>query len=320
MPKKPASGRRRSASSSKKPPLKASWFTRVSRWVLRLALRITLWVALVGVLVGSGYLYYLDRSISKTFEGRRWSVPAQVYAQPMELYAGKRLTNAQLQDELLRLGYRKTQDLSAPGGYQPIPGGVRLHLRSFAYMDAIRPSMRITVMFVGNRLQRILAGNRNMDLVRLEPAVIGSFFPSHGEDRLILTPDQVPALLAEGLKAVEDREFDAHKGFSLTGIARAALVNLRSGEAQQGGSTLTQQLVKSYFLTNERTIERKLRELAMSIILELRFSKEDILTAYINEIFLGQNGARAIHGFGPQVPSTTLTNRLTNCRPVRLRR
>ena len=98
MPKKPASGRRRSASSSKKPPLKASWFTRVSRWVLRLALRITLWVALVGVLVGSGYLYYLDRSISKTFEGRRWSVPAQVYAQPMELYEGKRLTNAQLQD------------------------------------------------------------------------------------------------------------------------------------------------------------------------------------------------------------------------------
>ena len=107
----------------------------------------------------------------------------------------------------------------------------------------------------------------------------------------------MPALLAEGLKLVEDREFDAHKGFSLTGIARGALVNLRSGEAQQGG-TLTQQLVKSYFLTNERTIERKLRELAMSIILELRFSKEDILTAYINEIFLGQNGARAIHGFG----------------------
>ena len=91
MPK-PASGRRRSASSSKT-AVKASWFTRVCRWVLRLALRITLWVALVGVL-GQRLLYYLDRSISKTFEGRRWSVPAQVYAQPMELYAGKRLTNA----------------------------------------------------------------------------------------------------------------------------------------------------------------------------------------------------------------------------------
>ena len=228
-------------------------------------------------------------------------------------------TNAQLQDELIRLGYRKTEDLSTPGSFQPVPGGVKLHLRSFAFMDAIRPSTKITVMFVGNRVQRILYGKQNMDLVRLEPAVIGSFFPSHGEDRLILTPDQVPSLLAEGLKAVEDREFDAHKGFSLTGIARAALVNLRSGEAQQGGSTLTQQLVKSYFLTNERTIERKLRELAMSIILELRFSKEDILTAYINEIFLGQNGARAIHGFGLGA-QYYFNNRLTNCRPIKLRR
>ena len=105
-------------------------------------------------------------------------------------------------------------------------------------------------------------------------------------------------MLANGLKAVEDRSFDDHQGFSMAGILRAALVNVRSGEARQGGSTLTQQLVKSYFLTNERTIERKLRELAMSVILELRFTKEDILTAYINEIFLGQNGARAIHGFG----------------------
>jgi penicillin-binding protein 1B len=216
----------------------------------------------------------------------------------MELYAGRRLTNAQLQVELRRLGYRQTADLSKPGSFQPIAGGVSIHLRAFAFMDAPRPSMRITVMFVGNRLQRLQYADRPLDLVRLEPAVIGSFFPSHGEDRVILTPDKVPALLADGLKAVEDRAFDEHQGFSVTGILRAALVNLRSGEARQGGSTLTQQLVKSYFLTNERTIERKLRELAMSVILELRFTKEDILTAYINEIFLGQNGARAIHGFG----------------------
>ena len=107
-----------------------------------------------------------------------------------------------------------------------------------------------------------------------------------------------PPLLAEGLKAIEDRNFDDHPGFSVTGILRALVVNLRAGAARQGGSTLTQQLVKSYFLTSERTIERKLRELAMAVILELRFSKEALLTAYVNEIFLGQNGARAIHGFG----------------------
>ncbi|MEC8075959.1 MAG: transglycosylase domain-containing protein, partial [Pseudomonadota bacterium] len=296
MAKKPAA--RRHSANKKKKPAGRGWLAILRRWLLQLLLKIVLWGSLLAILVGTGYLYYLDRSISKTFEGRRWSVPAQIYAQPVELYVGKRLTNAQLQIELKRLGYRQTSDLSQPGSYQPIAGGVSIHLRAFSFMDTPRPSMHITVMFVGSRLQRLSYDNRPLALVRLEPAVIGSFFPSHGEDRVILTPDEVPALLANGLKAVEDRSFDDHQGFSIAGILRAALVNLRSGEATQGGSTLTQQLVKSYFLTNERTIERKLRELAMSVILELRFSKKDILTAYINEIFLGQNGARAIHGFG----------------------
>ncbi|MEC8144254.1 MAG: transglycosylase domain-containing protein, partial [Pseudomonadota bacterium] len=270
MAKKPAA--RRHSANKKKKPAGRGWLAILRRWLLQLLLKIVLWGSLLAILVGTGYLYYLDRSISKTFEGRRWSVPAQIYAQPVELYVGKRLTNAQLQIELKRLGYRQTSDLSQPGSYQPIAGGVSIHLRAFSFMDTPRPSMHITVMFVGSRLQRLSYDNRPLALVRLEPAVIGSFFPSHGEDRVILTPDEVPALLANGLKAVEDRSFDDHKGFSIAGILRAALVNLRSGEATQGGSTLTQQLVKSYFLTNERTIERKLRELAMSVILELRFS------------------------------------------------
>ena len=108
----------------------------------------------------------------------------------------------------------------------------------------------------------------------------------------------MPVLLSEGLKSIEDREFDMHQGISLRGIFRAFLVNLESGEVRQGGSTLTQQLVKSYYLTNPQTLERKLKEVAMSLILEVRFSKTELLTAYVNEIFLGQNGSRAIHGFG----------------------
>jgi penicillin-binding protein 1B len=285
-------------SKGKKPAQPQSRVARLRRWLWVTLLKGVMWASLAGLLIAAGYLYYLDRHISKTFEGRRWSVPAQVYAQPLELYPGKKLTNAQLQAELRRLGYRQSADLEAPGAYQPIPGGVNVHLRGFAFMEATRPAMLVQLMFVGDRIQRMNTQGKPLDLVRLEPAVIGSFFPSHGEDRVILTPEQVPALLAAGLKAVEDRNFDEHTGFSPSGIARAALVNFRSGELQQGGSTLTQQLVKSYFLTNERTIQRKLRELAMAVILELRFSKEDLLTSYINEIFLGQNGARAIHGFG----------------------
>ena len=135
-------------------------------------------------------------------------------------------------------------------------------------------------------------------IVRLNPLLIGSLFPAHGEDRLILAPEEIPPLLSAALQAVEDRRFAQHHGIDLRAIARAAFVNLTSGELRQGASTLTQQLVRSYFLTNERSWWRKLREALMAIALEMRYDKADLLHAYVNEIYLGQDGARAVHGFG----------------------
>ncbi len=255
----------------------------------------------IGLFVGLGilgYLIYLDRSITSTFEGRRWSVPAQVYAQPLELHTGAQLSSWALTRELSRLGYRNDANLATPGTFKTRDGELQIFLRPFQFMERARSAQRISVHFAGTHIRQITNSNGELPLIRLEPAIIGSFFPSHGEDRLILTPDQVPSLLSKGLKSIEDRNFDKHIGFSVTGILRALWVNLRSGERQQGGSTLTQQLVKSYFLDNRRTIERKLQEVAMAVILDARFSKEDLLTAYINEIFLGQHGNRAIHGFG----------------------
>ena len=245
-----------------------------------------------------GYLIYLDRTITKTFEGRRWSVPAQVYAQPLELHAGARLSRAELQLELERLGYRQNANLPTPGTFKRRGAELQIYLRAFQFMERARDSQRISVSFRRSHVLRITGSSGEIPLIRLDPATIGSFFASHGEDRLILTPQEVPPLLSQGLKSIEDRNFDQHLGFSPRGILRAFIVNLRSGERQQGGSTITQQLVKSYFLDNSRTVERKLREVAMAVILDARFSKEDLLTAYINEIFLGQNGSRAIHGFG----------------------
>ncbi len=262
----------------------------------------SLWAGLgVGLFVGLGvvgYLVYLDRQITGTFEGRRWSVPAQVFAQPLDLYPQATMSRPELVLELKRLGYRADSNLTGPGTYKLIGKDLQIYLREFQFMERRREALPVAVEFRGNRIQRIDAPGGDQALLRLDAATIGSFFPSHGEDRVVLTPDEVPELLAEGLKAIEDRNFDKHLGFSVTGILRAALVNLRAGAAEQGGSTLTQQLVKSYFLTNRRTLERKLQEVAMAVILELRFAKEDLLTAYINEIFLGQNGNRAIHGFG----------------------
>ncbi|MEM7219440.1 MAG: transglycosylase domain-containing protein [Pseudomonadota bacterium] len=245
-----------------------------------------------------GYLVHVDRTITQTFEGRRWSVPAQVFAQPQELYVGARVGLGDVRQELARLGYSETPDLSTPGTFSVIGDELRTHLRPFVFSDGYRSARELTIGFAGGAITRLAANGADTALVRLEPLPIGSFFASHGEDRVVLTPDAVPPLLREGLKAVEDRSFEAHMGFSIRGIARALLVNLRAGERQQGGSTLTQQLVKSYFLDNSRTISRKLRELAMAVILEARFDKDDLLNAYINEIYLAQDGARAIHGFG----------------------
>lgn len=277
-------------SSKAKQPKRHRWWLRLLKFGFYSGLFLSLGVV--------GYLIYLDRTITKTFEGRRWSVPAQVYAQPLELHAGARLSRGELQIELQRLGYRQHANLPTPGTFKRRGADLQIYLRAFQFMERARGSQRITVSFRRDYVQRITGASGEIPLIRLDPATIGSFFASHGEDRLILTPQEVPPLLSQGLKSIEDRNFDQHIGFSPRGILRAFIVNLRAGERQQGGSTITQQLVKSYFLDNSRTVERKLREVAMAIILDARFSKEDLLTAYINEIFLGQNGSRAIHGFG----------------------
>ena len=270
-----------------------------ARTLRSFVLRLTLAVFVLTTLALAGYLFYLDRLITSTFEGRRWSVPAIVYAQPLELYGGAGLNLVDVRAELDRLGYRQRTNLNNPGTYKRTGQELGIHLRAFAFMERARASQRISIRFRPNGIRDIRdVSGRPVPLIRLDPLNIGSFFPSHGEDRLVLPPEAVPELLLAALKAVEDRNFDKHAGFDLRGIARAIWVDITSGELKQGGSTLTQQLVKSYYLSNRRTFERKLRELAMAVILDARFTKDDLLNAYVNEIYLGQDGNRAVHGFG----------------------
>lgn len=264
-------------------------------WQRVLAVLLIAGIVVSGLL--AGYLVYLDRLITQTFEGRRWSVPARVYAQPVELYPGRSLRPEDLVVELRRLGYRQSSARQS-GTFVRSGNEVRIRARRFVFDDRVREETDFTIRFAGAVIIAMEEAGRKSHLARLDAPLIGSFFPSHGEDRLIVAPADTPKLLTDGLKVVEDRNFDRHRGFDLAAIARAAWVNLRSGDVQQGGSTLTQQLVKSYFLDNRRTVTRKLKELAMAVILESRFEKEDLLNAYINEIFLGQDGTRAVHGFG----------------------
>jgi len=245
------------------------------------------------------WIVYLDRIITAQFEGRRWTLPAQVFAEPLELYAGQSFGGDTLEQELKRLGYRRVDKAEEPGSYSRRGARVDLINRRFQFWDALQEPQLLSIVTRGNSIESMRNGrNEDVPIFRLDPLLIGSIFPIHGEDRVVVTPNEVSPLLPAALKVVEDRKFDSHNGVDFGAIARAAWVNLRAGAIEQGGSTLTQQLVKSYFLDNRRTLGRKLEEAMMAWLLEVHFDKPDLMNAYINEIYLGQDGNRAVHGFG----------------------
>ena len=257
---------------------------------------VTAIAAIAGIAV---YAYYLDRSVTQQFQGRRWTLPAQVYAAPLELYVGAPLSMTDLCAELARLQYRATQKLDRPGTYRRQDDRIDIALRATRFTDEVRPAQVLSIT-AGVRSIEALRDSAGQDIpiLRLDPLLIGSIFPTHGEDRIVVTPAEVPALLPAALKAVEDRKFDTHHGVDPEAVVRALWVDLRSRQIAQGGSTLTQQLVKSYFLNSRQTMGRKVREALMAIALEAHFTKSDLMNAYINEIYLGQDGDRAVHGFG----------------------
>ncbi len=274
---------------------------RTQRKPGRLLRRVLLWGLPVVALLGlAAYLVYLDKAIRDQFEDRRWALPAYVYARSLELFPGARLSADALEKELRLLAYQPLNGTLRPGSYQRHGDTVRVFTRPFTYWDGKEPASDVELQFNGGDLTMLTArnGGRNLDLARLDPVVIGRIYPAHHEDRVLVKLEQVPGLLRDGLQAVEDKNFYRHWGVDPQAVLRALWTNLREGEVVQGGSTLTQQLVKNIFLTNERTLVRKLNEALMAVLLDADYSKDEILEAYCNEIYLGQDNQRAIHGFG----------------------
>jgi len=258
---------------------------------------------LSGILMSAAfvaYVMYLDYSIRSQFEGKRWSIPARVYARPLELYPGKQISADQFENELLILAYRKIKLPKRAGHYWRDGGRFYVVTRDFIFWDSPEVSVPMRVSIRDNHVISMnhAKNGDSLPLVRLDPATIGRIWPSHSEDRVLVQLDEIPQTLKKALVLVEDRNFFSHKGISVRSIFRAFLANLRAGGTVQGGSTLTQQLVKNFFLSNERTLWRKFNEAIMALLLEYHYEKEEILEAYINEIYLGQDGRRAIHGFG----------------------
>lgn len=249
--------------------------------------------------IGLGlYMLKLDRVVTEKFEGKRWEIPARVYARPLELYTGASVSSNALKDELKLLNYRKADNYQAAGTWTQQGGHYYVHTRGFDYGDSQDPRQVLKISFADSQIVDIQSTQNNgTGIARLEPVQIGGIYPRHNEDRVLVQLDKVPQPLLDALLATEDRSFYRHHGVSIRGTARAIVSNVTGGP-RQGGSTLTQQLVKNFYLTPERTLERKFNEALMAILLELRYSKNEILEAYLNEINLGQNGNRGIHGFG----------------------
>ncbi|MEW6310883.1 penicillin-binding protein 1B [Stutzerimonas balearica] len=260
-------------------------------WVVKLSI--------VGLVILAGFAVYLDAIVQEKFSGKRWTIPAKVYARPLELFVGQKLAKDDFLAELDALGYRREKAVAGPGGVSVAGNNVEMQTRGFQFYEGAEESRRIRVRFSGDFVAGLnSADGSSLAVARLEPVLIGGLYPAHNEDRILIKLDQVPPYLVQTLVAVEDREFFEHFGVSPKSIARAVWVNLTAGAVRQGGSTLTQQLVKNFYLTNERSLTRKATEAMMAVLLELHYDKQEILEAYLNEVFLGQDGRRAIHGFG----------------------
>ncbi len=246
------------------------------------------------------YLGYLDVNVRQQFEGKRWAIPARVYANPVDLYVGYSQPIEKLELLLKMLHYRNDGSLSAEGTYFKQGTQLRIKTRTFTFWDQAQASMTIQIKFNGSTIENItdLITNQDIAIVRMDPVQIGSFYPSIKEDRVLIKLNEAPPSLVSGLFASEDHDFYQHFGISMRGIARAIWTNLIAGGMVQGGSTITQQLVKNFYLTKERSLSRKAKEALMAFILEYHYSKDEILEAYLNEIYLGQNGPNAVHGFG----------------------
>ena len=251
-------------------------------------------------MVLGAYAFYLDAQIKHEFSGNKWEVPAQIFARPLRLSKGEEITVQEVLDELSLLGYRKVTDADSSGEYSYRNGVLTVQRRAFHFPEGAEPQRHLVISWQGSRIKEIqdVSQGRAFDSVKLEPWLVTRMVSGSHEDRMLVSIDTTPDMLPKALTLVEDRNFYNHHGVAPLSILRALMANIAAGRTVQGGSTLTQQLVKNMFLTRERSIVRKAKEAIMAVIIDARYSKSEILEAYLNEVFLGQNGDMAVHGFG----------------------
>ncbi|GAA0853765.1 penicillin-binding protein 1B [Aliiglaciecola litoralis] len=248
----------------------------------------------------AAYMLYLDAVIAQQFSGNKWQVPAQIYARPLEITLKEEITAKEIIEELELLGYRRVNRAISTGEYQYANNQFIVHRRAFHFADGFQGQTSLSLTLKRGRVDKIINLNSQQPIssFRLEPWLVTRLVSDGKEDRMLVSLGQVPKELVDALVLVEDKDFYQHHGIAPLSILRALIANISAGRAVQGGSTLTQQLIKNLYLTNEKSISRKVKEALMSVLIDARYSKQQILEAYLNEVFLGQNGDTGVHGFG----------------------
>jgi penicillin-binding protein 1B len=250
-----------------------------------------------------GWQFYrdLECEVVSRLSARRWDVPSKIYAEPLLLYPGAHIGELGLFERLARLDYRVTAAAVTARGeyhYDRKKGELLLALRETPFARGRDNDQRISLSLQGDRIVQVVDIDTGSVLraVELEPEVITSVYDRAWEERRLVKLYDVPSLLVKALLAAEDHRFFEHEGIDLRRIVGAVRANFLAGRAVQGGSTLTQQLVKNFFLSQEKTLGRKMLEVCMATIVEHHYSKLEILENYLNEIYMGQHGAKGIFG------------------------
>jgi len=257
-----------------------------------------IFLVLLGVIV---YGWHLSGKVNERFSSRRWSIPSKVFTDTMLIYPGQRLNQGLFRKKLKRTGYRQISRRPASRGeIQTIPKGIRIFLNDLKTPWKKRSGFLINIEFTENTIKSIIRQDNgiSLPLLEIEPEEIMLFYGLERGRRQLVSIKQVPEHVIHAVLAAEDSRFFQHWGIDPRGILRALITNLRHGSIRQGGSTITQQLAKNYFLTPGRNLARKFEEVLLAFTMELKYSKEDILEIYLNEIYLGQKGSVAINGIG----------------------
>lgn len=265
-------------------------------WIVLRSFLLKITLLGVAVLLFAGF--YMDAWLVEKMNGKKWTVPAVVYARPLDVYEGLPMALSAVASELRASGYREMRS-GKPGTFDSEANALNIRLRAFKFSNENQPAQTVRISFNGESVASVRSSlSKVISDIRLPPMEIGRIQTDSQEDRQLVNLREVPQLLIDALIITEDRYFYSHHGVSFRGIARAFIVNTKEGHVVEGASTLTQQLIKNFFLDASRSYSRKLLEISLAMLLELHVEKNDILEAYLNEVFVLQDGAKAIHGFG----------------------